>query len=275
MYHLELDNSIQGSHHAKELCILIQQSSISGAIYDVSLGAFSFLNLEMWEEPMLPQVLEDRLKSWLSRHQSKLNQPFNQIFIGIDSPKFIVLPNTGIDIVEAFQVLNTYNASREMIATTVVEEDFNVHFSMAKSVWEMFNHHFEGKKFLFGDYGLLKEVKYLPNDQNFLLAKVSGHHLSLVYAEKSHPAYYNRFEFQTKEDLLYYVALAYEELKLDRNFTPLLLYGLIEMESPLFQTLFGYVRNIRLAPGTPEFKASALLKDVPPHFFNALFNLRK
>ncbi|MBX7225179.1 MAG: DUF3822 family protein [Chitinophagales bacterium] len=275
MYHLELDNRLHNSQHAKELCILVQQSSISGAIFDLALGEFSFLNLELWDEPLLPQVLEDKLKNWLSRHQQKFNQKFDQIFIGIDSPKFIVLPNTGIDILPAFQVLNTYHPSREIIATTVVEDDFNIHFSMAKSVWEMFNHHFEGKKFLFGDYGILKEVKFLPKDQNFLLAEINGHHLSLVYSERAHVAYYNQFEFQTKEDLLYYVALAYEELKLDRNFIPLLLYGLIEMESPLYQTLFGYVRNIRLAPGTPEYKASELLKETPPHFLNALLNLRK
>ena len=158
---------------------------------------------------------------------------------------------------------------------SVIDSDFYIHFSIKKTIWYILINFFEKKEFYFGDFGFIKEAQFLPKDHEFLMAQIFGNDLSICHSKCGKPQFFNKFKFETKEDLLYFIVLAYKELNLDRNSIPLLLYGFIETESPLFQTLFGFIRNVRIAPSTAKQKQSILLKDLAPNYFQNLLNLIK
>jgi len=57
---------------------------------------------------------------------------------------------------------------------------------------------------------------------------------------------FNSFEYQTKEDFIYYILFTAEQLKLNPETFKLQLLGEISEESDLFKIAYRYIRNISL-----------------------------
>lgn len=84
---------------------------------------------------------------------------------------------------------------------------------------------------------------------------------------------HNSFNFQSTEDFIYYILLAYDRLSLNRETIPLKLLGEVEMGSALFDSCFKYIRDVDFlernshsAIPKPEGETDRLA----PHFY---FNL--
>ena len=56
--------------------------------------------------------------------------------------------------------------------------------------------------------------------------------------------FYNIFEYQTKEDFIYYILFTLEQLELSTDKTNVSLLGDINKQSELYKILYTYVRNI-------------------------------
>jgi hypothetical protein len=275
VYQINLETEHQNIYKpSDELCIQIHPNWFAFAIYDREKSAFISFNSELITHPS-GEINDEMLKNWLFNHQKVLNLHFKSINIGIHTNKFIILPKNVTEVQEAFSVLNDFNKEKEILLCSVIDSDFYIHSSINKTIWYILINFFEKKEFYFGDYGFIKEAQFLPKDHEFLMAQIYGNDLSICHSKNGKPMFFNKFKFETKEDLLYFIVLAYKELNLDRNSIPLLLYGFIETESPLFQTLFGFIRHVRIAPSTSKQKQSILLKDLAPNYFQNLLNLIK
>ena len=55
---------------------------------------------------------------------------------------------------------------------------------------------------------------------------------------------YNNFNYNTKEDFIYYILFVMEQLNLDKEKTPLFFSGKITKSSELFKIAYTYIRNI-------------------------------
>lgn len=82
-------------------------------------------------------------------------------------------------------------------------------------------------------------------ESNFVYVNVHGFMADILVVNGSNPLLYNSYSFQSSEDFLYFVGLAYEKLELNRNKDPLVLMGEIEEGSALHQLSFRYFRDIR------------------------------
>ena len=56
--------------------------------------------------------------------------------------------------------------------------------------------------------------------------------------------FYNIFEYQTKEDFIYYILFTLEQLELSSEETNISLTGNIDEHSELYKILYTYVRNV-------------------------------
>ena len=56
----------------------------------------------------------------------------------------------------------------------------------------------------------------------------------------------NSFEFTTKEDFIYYLLFTMEQLALDPETVPVALAGNISKESPLFEMVYTYIRDVSI-----------------------------
>ena len=59
--------------------------------------------------------------------------------------------------------------------------------------------------------------------------------------------YHNSFEFHSKEDLVYYILLLYEQWELDREEIPLILSGDILQDSSVYPLLYKYIALLQFA----------------------------
>jgi len=86
----------------------------------------------------------------------------------------------------------------------------------------------------------------IRNQEDQLLCYVSPNnllHIALKLDGKFH--FYNQYECHTKQDYLYYVLLIAENFNLTTGYFPLVVGGDIAEDSPIFELLKNYIRQIR------------------------------
>ena len=82
---------------------------------------------------------------------------------------------------------------------------------------------------------------------------------------------YNSFHYETKEDFVYYVLFAFEQLKLNPETIELVVLGELDRDSSYFQLLYKYVRNINLISKPETFDYCYGLKELPGQYFYNLY----
>ena len=73
---------------------------------------------------------------------------------------------------------------------------------------------------------------------------VSKKAIDIVVLENKKLGFYNSFEYHSKQDFIYYVLFALEQLKIDPDKTPIHLLGDIHRDSELYQITYTYIRTI-------------------------------
>lgn len=72
-----------------------------------------------------------------------------------------------------------------------------------------------------------------------------GHlHFEMVAAKEKELIYYNTFNYNTKEDFIYYILFAIEQLKLNPEIVKIHLSGNISKDDDLFKIVYKYVRFV-------------------------------
>jgi len=84
------------------------------------------------------------------------------------------------------------------------------------------------------------------NDEKQVFAHFSDNRFDLVIVQNQKLLLFNSFDFRTKEDFIYYLLFAAEQLNLNPEFFRLQLLGDISGESDCFRMAYKYVRNVEL-----------------------------
>ncbi len=74
---------------------------------------------------------------------------------------------------------------------------------------------------------------------------------------------YNQYKYETADDLLYYVLLAYQQCGLDPHAIPLYIGGKVLEESPLYKKLYTYIKTIHFT----KFQGDWSFGEMPAHRF--------
>jgi hypothetical protein len=91
---------------------------------------------------------------------------------------------------------------------------------------------------------LLLISKNIEEKQVFVHFGISK--FEIIVAQNQKLLFFNSFEFQTKEDFIYYLLFTVEQLNLNPENFKLQLLGEIDLESVFFKIAFQYVRNVSL-----------------------------
>ena len=88
-----------------------------------------------------------------------------------------------------------------------------------------------------------KLVLQSNNSLNFFI-NISQSLFDIVVIKDSKILFYNIFEYQTKEDFIYYILFTLEQLDLSTETTNISIIGAINEQSELYKILYTYIRNI-------------------------------
>ncbi|MFH1321120.1 MAG: DUF3822 family protein [Bacteroidota bacterium] len=118
--------------------------------------------------------------------------------------------------------------------------------------------------------GLL--IQYKNHNDKKLIIHFRDSHFDVVVLDGKNLILFNSFDYQTKEDFVYYILFVCEQLQLNPENQELVLIGEIEKNSDHYSLLYKYIRNISLGERSDSFEYSYLFNDTPKHFYYNLFS---
>jgi hypothetical protein len=108
--------------------------------------------------------------------------------------------------------------------------------------------------FLFQNFGefeyshhstlLIEKLISKSNEGHYFYVHVSPSAFEIIVIENKQLILYNSFEYTTKEDFIYYVLFALEQLKIDPETSTITLLGDIDKDSNLYDIAYHYIQHV-------------------------------
>lgn len=118
---------------------------------------------------------------------------------------------------------------------------------------------------------LLKEFSGRnPETRAFVNVKNNSYELIIINNDKL--VFHNYFNFNTKEDFLYFILFTFDQLNIDNESIPLYFMGFIEEKSTLVELCSRYIRNIRFFNRDNDFSYINELNSVPYYYYYTLYS---
>ncbi len=119
----------------------------------------------------------------------------------------------------------------------------------------------------------IKNKKKIGVNTLFLNLRDEG--FDLVYFKNKKLHFYNFFRFHTKEDFIYFLLSAMEELELNPEEVELILSGNIDKSSILYEMIFRYIRSSKFIERNDSYGYTYLLDGLMGHKHYTLFNAQQ
>lgn len=101
---------------------------------------------------------------------------------------------------------------------------------------------------------------------------VKNNYYELIIINNDKLIFHNYFNFNTKEDFLYFLLFTFEQTKVDNETVPLYFMGFIENNSSIINLCSRYIRNIRFINRDNDLKFVNELNAIPYYYYYTLYN---
>ena len=260
----------------KELSIQLSLNGLSFCVLNRKDQAIIALEDIPFEKKMNPLELLDKLKHIVNTTEA-LQDTFDKVLVIHDNELASLVPKA------LFK--EELKADYLKFNTKIVKSDFIAHDSikMNDSVC-VYVPYVNINNYLYDLFGaftykhvstvLIESILKLEKNQDKVNFYVHVHptHFEIVVVDKAKLVFYNRFDYKTKEDFVYYILFTAEQLALNPETLNLILLGRIEKDDPLYNMVFKYVRFVFLGRREDPFKYSL---DAQPENYHTNFTLIK
>ena len=110
-------------------------------------------------------------------------------------------------------------------------------------------------------------------DNRSVFLNVRDEYFDLLYFKEGQLVFYNLFRYKTKEDFIYFLLAALEQLALNPEEIRLYLLGEVDLHDRLHEIIYRYVRDIDLIKKNETYSYAADLDAVKHHRYYVLYNL--
>ena len=118
---------------------------------------------------------------------------------------------------------------------------------------------------------LIKEFSE-RNPEIRAFVNVKNNSYELIVINDSNLIFHNYFNFNTKEDFIYFILFTFEQLKIDNESIPLYFMGFIEEKSPIIELCSRYIRNIRFFSRDNNLNYANELDSIPYYYYYTLYS---
>ncbi len=152
------------------------------------------------------------------------------------------------------------------------EFDCMLAYAVEPMVTRMCGQYFPQAKMSHLATSLLKNWQRLasPNDYE-VFVNVRNHVAQIAVFDRRNLLFYNAFQFEKANDLLYFALLAYDQFRLDPMEIPLTVSGQLLEDSDVYRALYRYVGVVRFAPLPVITTLPESTENFPEHFWFDLF----
>ncbi|PKA99547.1 uncharacterized protein DUF3822 [Flavobacteriaceae bacterium MAR_2009_75] len=239
----------------KKLSIQVSLNGLSFCVFDsVSNSVISSENL-LFEKTLTPYEILKRLKKLLKSNKLT-NQHFVEVVVVHRNQLFSLVPKSLFDPSELANYLkfNTKILANDHLAYDEFESHdmVNVYVpfvNINNYIYELYG------AFTFKHNGTVM-VESLLNaktqaKQPVCFVYVQEKQMDLTIIDQKNLLLFNSFRFNTKEDFLYYLLFALEQLKFDTETVSLKLFGAINEGDDIYDICHKYIKNLSIF--VPDF----------------------
>lgn len=242
--------SIQISLNGLSFCVLNKQSN--------TINTISFLKRVSTSKKETPfKILDLLIQEFDSEEQ--LNQPFTSVQVVHDNELSTIVPKELFDEAHLADYLK-FN-SKILKSDFIAFDDIKVNNSANVYVPYVNINNFIYDKFGSFSYKhvstillekILEAEQYAHNSKMYIHVEQS--HFNVIVVSKGKLILYNTFEYNSKEDFIYYVLFSLEQLELSPETIDIILLGNISMNDPIYDMIYKYVRHVSFGTRFDDYK---------------------
>ncbi len=231
-----------------KLSIQVSLNGLSFCILDRSENQIRFFKKIKFEKQLDPIKILSKIELAYENEEG-LKVPVDEVILLFSNSLFSLVPYSMFDEANASNYLkfNTKILKTDFIAFDVIAEEIvNIYIPYANITNYFFDKYgeFEYRHSL----SVLIEsiLKHSEKDEETLKVYLHSHQSSyeLIVVKSGKLIFANSFEYETKEDFLYYILFTAEQLNLDPETMELILMGHITEDSDEYKMSWKYIRNI-------------------------------
>ncbi len=207
------------------------------------------------------QELAERIEKILQKDEI-LQLRFGKVLIGLDE-KYSLVP-----IQFSFLVNRNGKLSQKCGDTEIV-------FANPEQTTELLKRTFPSAQVMHLNSTYFHKLNSCLSDTtDKLFVNVSSTHLDVIrYGAQMSLLLMNRYPYQAANDFIYYVLLACEELRVNREKTELVLLGEVDIQSKVYDLCYRYFRSISFVQKPEAINFSKAFDMFPKHLHFNLYNL--
>ena len=244
--------------------IILKNNNISDSIYELSiqlnLNGLSFFVLNTmdseieylksvcFENKQTPQALLDQLTHFFNSLE-ELQKQFRKVTIIHDNELATLVPKPLFDESNLVDYLkfNTKILKTDFITyDQLVIADIMVVYIPLVNINNFIFDRFGSFEYKHSATIILNRILTLEKNSNLLrmYLNIEETHFEIIVVENNKLKFYNRFEYNTKEDFIYYLLFTAEQLQLNPEEFPLVLIGAVDENNELYKIAYKYVRHV-------------------------------
>ena len=248
--------------------IILKNNNISDSIYELSIqvnlnglsffvlntmdSKIEFLESVNFDKKQTPQALLDHLTHNFNSLEG-LQKQFGRVTIVHDNELATLVPKPLFDEINLVDYLkfNTKILKTDFITyDALTTEDIMVVYVPLVNINNFIFERFGSFEYKHSATILLNRVLTLEKNSNSLkmYLNIEAFHFEIIIVENNKLRFYNRFEYNTKEDFIYYLLFTAEQLQLNPEEFPAILMGTVDEKDDLFKIAYKYVRHVSVLP---------------------------
>ena len=243
-------SSEKSSENFYKLSIQVSLNGLSFCVADMLKNAILIGEHVNFGKELSPYEVQRELRDVL-KDQNIHEMAISDVVVIHRNPLFSLVPKALFDKDE---LANYLKFNTKILATDLIEYDEIEGFEMIN----VFVPYININNFVFDLFG---EFEFVHNGTILLQSllksatkatepvcyiNVGYRQMDMVVISKKQLYFYNSFNFQTKEDFIYYLLFSFEQLDLDPEEIPLRLFGFVEEGDELYDICYEFVRNISI-----------------------------
>ena len=249
------NNSTKEFH---KLSIQVSLNGLSFCIVDTISDTIISSEIITFEEERTPYGLQKGLVALFEKHQIT-KKKFSEVIVVHRNKLFSLVPKSLFDENE---MANYLKFNTKILANDHIDYDELESYDMVNVyvpftnvnnyIYELFG------EFVFKHSGTVMVESLLSSQNNtkapICFVHVTQKQMEVTVISQKKLMLYNSFDFNSKEDFIYYLLFAFEQLELDTETTRLKLFGDIEEGDTIYNICYTYVKQVSiLVPSTSSY----------------------
>ena len=254
-----------------ELSIQLSLSGLSFCILQRGTNTIVALKDYNFDKKLNPIELLDRLKH-LFNSESVLKNSFESVVVIHDNALSTLVPKAlfNADCLSDYLKFNSKILKSDFITSDTIDINDSVNVYVPYININNFG------SFTFKHVSTILVEKILLIEKHSDIPKVyvniSKNHFEIIVVNAAKLQLYNSFEYNTKEDFIYYVLFTAEQLKLNPEKLNLIFIGDVDTKNELYTIAYKYIRFVFLGDREDSYKYST---DAQPETNHSSFALIK